>query len=64
MWDKRAQGRDYCEISGISGMFSGFATIDCAYIYAREGLEETNETFFEETNGFLFLKRNFFWKRI
>ena len=27
-------------------MFSGFATIDCAYIYAREGLEETNASFF------------------
>ena len=38
--------RDYCEISGISGMFSGFDTIDCAYIYAREGLEETNASFF------------------
>ena len=44
--------RDYCEISGISGMFSGFATIDCAYIYAREGLEETNVSFFGNEMGF------------
>ena len=54
MWDKRAQVRDYCEISGISGMFSGFATIDCAYIYAREGLEETNASFFGNEMGFCF----------
>ena len=57
--------RDYCEISGISGMFSGFATIDCAYIYAREGLEETNASFFgnewvfvSETNLMFFLETN------
>ena len=58
MWDKRAQVRDYCEISGISGMFSGFATIDCAYIYAREGLEETNASFLG--NEWVFLEKN--WK--
>ena len=63
MWDKRAQVRDYCEISGISGMFSGFATIDCAYIYAREGLEETNASFFGNEWVFVF-ETKFFWKRI